>query len=133
MTSSDAESWARLRLVQGESSAQVWELVASAGQTTLTVGSNPSCNWVVREEGVAPVHFSLHWDGATLRLFVNGTQVASRALTGTLRTSTGVLRIGGTAVWSEWFRGQIDEVRIYNRALSVTEIQGDMGRPVVGG
>jgi hypothetical protein len=68
MSSADNESWARLRLVQGESSAQVWELVASAGQTTLTVGSSPGCHWVVREEGVAPIHFSLHWDGSTLRI-----------------------------------------------------------------
>jgi hypothetical protein len=68
MSSADSESWARLRLVQGESPAQVWELVASAGQTTLTVGLSPGCNWVVREEGVAPIHFSLHWDGSTLRI-----------------------------------------------------------------
>ena len=68
MSSADSESWARLRLVQGESPAQVWELVASAGQTTLTVGLSPGCNWVVREEGVAPIHFSLHWDGTTLRI-----------------------------------------------------------------
>jgi hypothetical protein len=68
MTGAVAESWARLRLVQGDSSAQVWELVASRGQTTLTVGSGPSSSWVIREEGVRPLHFSLHWDGATLRI-----------------------------------------------------------------
>ena len=73
MSSADSESWARLRLVQGESAAQVWELVASAGQTTLTVGLSPGCHWVVREEGVAPIHFSLHWDGATLRSVVQVT------------------------------------------------------------
>lgn len=68
MTGAVAESWARLRLVQGDSSAQVWELVASRGQTTLTVGSGPSSSWVIREEGVRPLHFSLHWDGVTLRI-----------------------------------------------------------------
>jgi hypothetical protein len=69
-------------------------------------------------------------DGANLRLYVNGTQVASRALTGAMRTSTGVLRIGGNSIWSEWFAGLIDEVRVYNRALSATEIQADMTTPV---
>ena len=78
-------------------------------------------------------HLASTWDGTTLRLFVNGVQAGTRAVSGTLRTSTGVLRIGGTAVWSEWFAGRIDEVRVYNRALSVVEIQGDMTRPVTGG
>jgi hypothetical protein len=36
------------------------------------------------------------------------------------------LRIGGNAVWGEWFAGQIDEVRVYNKALSVAQIQADM-------
>jgi hypothetical protein len=70
------------------------------------------------------------WNGTTLRLYVNGVEVANKALAGTIRTSTGVLRIGGNNIWSEWFRGSIDEVRVYNRALSVAEIQGDMNRPV---
>ena len=39
-------------------------------------------------------------------------------------------RIGGNAVWGEWFAGLIDEVRVYNRALSGPELQGDMTRAV---
>jgi hypothetical protein len=35
-------------------------------------------------------------------------------------------------VWDkEWFPGVIDEVRIYSRALTQTEIQTDMNTPVV--
>jgi hypothetical protein len=78
-------------------------------------------------------HLATTWDGSTLRTYVNGDQVASRAVAGTLRTSTGVLRLGGTGVWAEWFAGRIDEVRLYNRALTTTEIQGDMTRAVTGG
>ena len=66
----------------------------------------------------------------TLRLFVNGVEAGQPRPGRALRTSTGVLRIGGNAIWSEWFRGAIDEVRVYNRALTLPEIQGDMGRPV---
>jgi hypothetical protein len=29
-------------------------------------------------------------------------------------------------VWSEWFKGQIDEVRVFNAARSATQIQADM-------
>jgi hypothetical protein len=33
-------------------------------------------------------------------------------------------------VWGEYFAGRIDEVRLYNRALAVAEIQVDMNAPV---
>ena len=75
-------------------------------------------------------HLAATYDGATLRLFVNGTQVASRALTGSIVSSTQPLRIGGNQVWGEYFAGLIDEVRVYNRALSAAEIQADMNAPV---
>ena len=42
--------------------------------------------------------------------------------------STGALRIGGNDIWSEWFDGQIDEVRVYGRVLTGAEIQADMTR-----
>jgi hypothetical protein len=75
-------------------------------------------------------HLAATHDGATVRLYVNGVQVGSRAVSGALLTSTGALRIGGNALWGEFFQGRIDELRIYNRALSPAEIQSDMTRPV---
>jgi len=60
--------WARLRLVEGRSNAELWEFVGARGQTLLTVGSSPSCSWLVQEAGVAPIHFSLHWDGSSLSI-----------------------------------------------------------------
>jgi hypothetical protein len=74
--------------------------MSSRGQTTLTVGSGPSSSWVVREEGVRPLHFSLHWDGSTLRIAdtygagdvrVDGTQVTAqwRSLAGRVRIDFG--------------------------------------------
>jgi fibronectin type 3 domain-containing protein len=75
-------------------------------------------------------HIATTYDGATQRFFVNGAQVAQRAQTGAIVTSTGSLRIGGNSVWGEYFAGQIDEVRIYDRALAAAEIQGDMNQAV---
>ncbi len=73
------------------------------------------------------------FDGTTLKFFVNGQLVGSKASTASIDTTTGVLRIGGDNVWDgEYFPGVIDEVRIYNRALSPQEIQTDMATPVVG-
>jgi concanavalin A-like lectin/glucanase superfamily protein/BACON domain-containing protein len=78
-------------------------------------------------------HLAATYDGAVLRLYVNGTQAATRNLTGALRTSTGALRIGGNTIWSEWYAGLIDEVRVYNRALTAAEIQTDMTKAVSSG
>src|SRR5262249_39284413 len=75
-------------------------------------------------------HLALTYDSATLRLYVNGVQVASQAQTGDLVTSTNPLQIGGDSIHGNYFQGTIDEVRIYNQALSPSEIQADMGIPI---
>jgi hypothetical protein len=75
-------------------------------------------------------HLAMTYDGTTMRMFVNGVQVSTRAVGGAAVVTSGALRIGGNAVWGEYFKGTIDEVRIYNRALTATEIQTDMNTPV---
>ena len=72
-------------------------------------------------------HLAMTYDGANLRLFVNGAQAAAVAQAGAIATSTGVLRIGGNNIWPEWFQGRIDEIRVYNRALTAAEITADAG------
>ncbi len=75
-------------------------------------------------------HLAATYDGTTLRLYVNGSLVGSRAVANPLLTSTGVLRFGGNSVWGEFFAGRIDEIRLYNRALAAAEIQADMNAPI---
>ena len=77
------------------------------------------------------VHLAATWDGAVQRLYVNGVQVASRNQTGSMPNSAGLLRIGGNLPYGEFFQGLIDEVRIYNRALTLAEIQADMNTPLL--
>jgi chitodextrinase len=76
-------------------------------------------------------HLATTYDGATVRLYVNGVQVASQAKTGTIATSTNPLQIGGDSIYGQYFAGRIDEVRVYNRGLSVAEIQSDMNTPLI--
>ncbi len=78
-------------------------------------------------------HLAMTYDGASLRLYFNGVQAGVLASTGSMITSTGALRIGGNAAWGEHFAGIIDDVRVYNRALTASEITQDMNRPVSGG
>jgi hypothetical protein len=76
-------------------------------------------------------HLAMTYDGATLRLYANGVQVATRAVSGSMINSTGALRLGGNTVWGEFFRGVLDEVRVYRRVLTAAEIAADMNIPVV--
>ncbi len=71
-------------------------------------------------------HLATTYDGTNLRFYVNGQLAGSRVISGGMLTSTNPLRIGNNAVWSgEAFAGRIDDVRVYDRALSATEIAAD--------
>ena len=75
-------------------------------------------------------HLAATYDGATLRLFVNGAQVASKAQTGLLATSTSPLQIGGDSLYGQFSTGRIDEVRVYRAALSPGGDSGGYGGAV---
>lgn len=59
------------------------------------------------------------FDNKNASLYLNGTQVATS--TGTYVAGSNAVRIG--AAVSEYYSGLMDDVRIYNRALSGSEIQ----------
>ena len=59
------------------------------------------------------------FDGTAMRLYVNGALVSTKTgAVGTLATSTNALQIGGDSIYGQYFKGLIDEVRIYNTALT---------------
>ena len=74
-------------------------------------------------------HLALTYDGATLRLYVNGSQVSSRATTGTIKRTTDPLWIGGNHPYGEYFQGLIDQVRVYDRVLSPADVRAEMSTP----
>ena len=61
---------------------------------------------------------------------MNGTQVATLAATGAIATSTNPLSIGSDSLYGQYFQGLIDEVRVYNTALTAAQIQTDMNTPI---
>ncbi len=76
-------------------------------------------------------YVALTYDGATLQLFVDGTEVSSHATTGAIRGPGDTpLWIGGNHPYGEYFEGSIDEARVYDRALGEAEIRADMATPL---
>lgn len=75
-------------------------------------------------------HLAFSYDGATLRLYVNGVQISSLAQTGNIASSSNALQIGGDSIFGQYFDGVIDEVRVYNIPLNQPQIQSDMSTPV---
>ena len=139
------EAWVYPTKLTGLHSAIVKEGNGGVVYALYGNGSAPRPSAYVRIEGKRPTggssgqmalevnawtHLAATYDGATLRLFVNGAETASHPVTGSIMASSNPLRVGGNAVWGEYFAGVIDEVRIYNRALSAAEIQDDMTTPV---
>ena len=106
---------------------------------------NAADQWCFRGPGgditgtTAPVttwtHVAAVQDGAanTRKLYVNGALVGSGAAQAA--DGSGALWIGqgnpGTGVAIESFAGIVDEVRVYNRALTATEIPTLLGPPIL--
>jgi Concanavalin A-like lectin/glucanases superfamily len=70
------------------------------------------------------------YDQNTLKLYTNGVLVASASDTTAISTSSNPLSIGGDPIFGQYFEGTIDEVRVYNVALTQSQIQADMNTPV---
>lgn len=68
-------------------------------------------------------HIVATWDGATKKIFINGSQDNNtQAQPAPIYSTTGKLTIGAYATTAYPFSGYIDEVRIYSRAISACEV-----------
>ncbi len=67
-------AWASVRLIQGASKANQWQIDSSTTRAQLTVGADKACDWPVAAEQVAAIHFELFWDGR--RLWIADTHEA---------------------------------------------------------
>lgn len=121
----------------------------SAYETVLSVGefrdffvSNANVSFWdgARETGFGAVgtgawhHLAWAYDGTSLRAYVDGVQIGS-PLTTSLGAYTGIIRSGAVTLTNgtvtDYFSGSLDEVRIYARTLSPSEIQAAMNNALV--
>ncbi|MBY0495129.1 MAG: carboxypeptidase regulatory-like domain-containing protein [Cyanobacteria bacterium] len=91
--------------------------VATSLQTTAPIPLN---QWT---------HLAATYDQATLRIYVNGIEAASTPVSGVLANADGDVWLGRAGV-TDSFNGKLDEVRIYDRALSNTEVAALVIAPV---
>lgn len=84
-------------------------------------------------EGGGPIplnqwtHVALTYDGAMVRTYLNGNLQREYVTTGKLYENDHAVRIGARGAPGnpiQFFRGAIDELRIYSRALSQSELHG---------
>jgi gliding motility-associated-like protein len=71
-------------------------------------------------------HVVATFDGAVVRFYLNGIKVDSLIRTGSLQTSNIPLRFGrrgGAGSYDCYFTGLLDDIGIWNRALSSSEVQ----------
>lgn len=63
------------------------------------------------------------YDGARLKMYINGVEENTLSVSGAIGYSSMGFYIGKNTVYDQFFKGKIDDVRIYNRALSACEIR----------
>ncbi len=81
------------------------------------------------------IHMAGVYNGKAMRLYVDGVKIGNRKQTGKIQVDDNPVTIGAEENGTESrivdgeFNGQIDEVRIYNRALSGNEIKAIFEQP----
>jgi len=93
-----------------------------------------SATWsyaTIGDHGMTPLnawsHVTVTFDGAQIKFYVNGTLVDTVSRSGTLTDTANPLYLGSYAGSSSplsRFAGRMDEVQVYDRALSASEIRG---------
>ena len=105
-----------------DGSLAVMELAGEFGGVDQTPGNSSIDNFITLGEWT---HVSVTYDGAIIRYYVDGMPAGSAepSPAGDIGTSTVDMAIGARYDGVYEFAGEIDEVRIYNRALSANEVK----------
>jgi gliding motility-associated-like protein len=77
-------------------------------------------------------HLAMTYDGSNIRLYLDGNLVKTQAQTGTIATNTNSLALGNQPGFSEFFKGNLDEARIWNATLSADLIKSRMNSELAG-
>jgi hypothetical protein len=107
-------------LFGGHASATQWTpmfQVVNSVQTSANASSSAAVNYGEWAHVVGV------YDGSNVRIYVNGVERGSSALTGTILSYNQPLYVGAHGMPGEFAKGVIDEVRIYSQALTSPQVQ----------
>jgi Concanavalin A-like lectin/glucanases superfamily/Fibronectin type III domain len=108
--------------------AESYSLQFNGPRLEFTIMQNSARRRLQAPSGAIVVGQTYHvvgtYDGTTQRLYVNGAQVASAALTGAITTNGNPVTVGSWSGGSEFFNGTIDEPAVYTTALSAAQVSG---------
>jgi len=110
-------------------SSEYWAGISQGNFLTATIGaSTAGIGWPAGETTITPTmgtwyFLAASWNGTITKVYINGNEEKSYALA----TKTNIdypTRLGASSDGASYqYNGLIDEVRIYNRALSAAEVK----------
>lgn len=118
-TTNTSNSYYALELSNGQArmgvSYSTW-FGMSASMTWAAGGTITAGNWY---------HLAGTWDGTTISVYVNGVRVDTASQSGSIQTGSSIVTVGahhnGSSA-SNYFGGELEDIRQYNRTLSANEI-----------
>lgn len=124
-TAWDAGSAVNVILRKGEDNPNNWQLAIENGYVALGLDGSDGFNVhgnTLLETGKW-YHVAGTWDGATIRIYVNGVlDNAPTARAAPIGTDTRPVYLGGRST-TDCFNGALDDVRLFNYAIDVDEVQ----------
>jgi hypothetical protein len=104
-----------------------WGLYYSGGNINFFVNNNATGAVSAAITLDRWTHVAATYDGSTIRLYLNGTQAASKTYNTPITYVPHSWRIGSgldsASNTGFWWTGNIDDVALYNSALTATQIQ----------
>lgn len=140
-----ASAWVRTTGVQNDQTLGRWEVLEKANAYWVNVRTNGlvrvggfyggcvNANWKYLDSSRAVVvgrwtHVASTYDGTWLRVYLNGSAAGAMRVSGRTCVSAEPLAVGAKnnptkGLLEAFWDGRLDDVRIYNRSLTATEVR----------
>ena len=129
---SASTAWRRIVCAPLSFAPDAYTIILRPASNRLYAGYGGNSNetqysWITKTGSATPdvwQHIAMTYDGTVGETYINGVPSFYSEITGNYVGLAGTnLWIGGRQDNSNWFNGKIDDVRIFDRALSEQEIQ----------
>jgi hypothetical protein len=127
-------------IIMNKENSYEWGIEKTTGKLMAAIQPN----WAWLGSMVVPTgqwnHVAVTWDGTNLKLYLNGTEeIITPTNAGVISDTTNGLGIGarglatnGASGANSYFKGQMDEVRLWNNARTAAEISSDKNKELTG-